>query len=232
MTAACGSSTTGSLTPSPDAVFYGGSVQVGPPQGHSTVPLTKIDEIKQVAGVKTAFAVYRFDMRTGREEQPGLVSTDSIVAADPTEAAWSSVPTSYAQGHAIDADSSGEVVLGSTIATERSSKLGDTVQLPLNSAGSAGRPFKVVGILSATRTAPDRIAYINITDGQVMLKDALTAGQGGQVDVTAVATGIDVYAKPGTPVADLDRIADQINKQVTGVKAIKPSELIASRKQG
>jgi hypothetical protein len=96
-------------------------------------------------------------------------------------------------------------------------------------AGS-GHAFKVVGILNGTHTAPDYVAYVNITDGQMLLKDALFAVNGGQVDVSTVATGIDVYARPGTSVADIDTIAAQINKQVTGVKAIKPSELIASLK--
>jgi hypothetical protein len=35
-----------------------------------------------------------------------------------------------------------------------------------------------------------------------------------------------VYSKAGTAIADLDKIADQINRQVRGVKAIKPSELV------
>jgi len=35
-----------------------------------------------------------------------------------------------------------------------------------------------------------------------------------------------VYARAGTTIADLDKIADQINRQVQGVKAIKPSQLV------
>jgi hypothetical protein len=89
----------------------------------------------------------------------------------------------------------------------------------------------VVGILDETHTAPDRFAYVNITDGQMLLKDALPAAQRDQVDVTAAATAIDVYAKSGTSIDELDRIADQINKQVPGVNAIKPSRLVDSLKK-
>jgi ABC-type lipoprotein release transport system permease subunit len=225
--AACGSST--ASPPSADAVYYGGDIQVTAPAGGSIVPLAKIDEIKQVAGVKTAFPTYRFDAKTGQLSAAGVATTDLIVASDPTEAAWSSVKTSYAQGHAIDADSSGEVVLGSAIAHELNKKIGDTISLPVNPAGgAAGRSFNVVGVLDVTHTAPDRIAYVNVTDGQMLLKDSLPAAQRAQIDVTSVATAIDVYAKPGASIAELDQIADQINQHVTGVNAIKPSQLLKS----
>jgi hypothetical protein len=91
--------------------------------------------------------------------------------------------------------------------------------------------FNVVGILGATGTAPDRAAYVNITDGQILLKDALPPGQ-PVVDVTTVATGIDIYAKTGTAIADLDKLADEVNRQVQGVDAIKPSQLVDAARRG
>ena len=41
--------------------YYGGSVQVGPPDGEaaSLLPTSKIDEIKQVPGVAAAFPAYQ-----------------------------------------------------------------------------------------------------------------------------------------------------------------------------
>ena len=176
--------------------------------------------------------MYRFDAKTGAVEMGSAALADSIVASDPTEAAWSPLRTSYSKGHAIDADSSGEVVLGSAIAQELKKTIGDTVDLPTNpSGGAASRSFKVVGMLDVTHTGPDRFAYINITDGQLLLKESLPATERDQVDVTTVATAIDVYAKSGTSVADLDKIAAQINAQVVGVKAFKPSEVLASVKR-
>jgi ABC-type lipoprotein release transport system permease subunit len=229
---ACGSSSrSGSGASAEDIAFYGGTIQVNPADG-ATLPMSKIQEIKQVSGVKTAFPVYSFDARTGQVEAAGALATDSIIASDPTEAAWSNLKTDYGQGHAIDADSSGEVVLGSAIAKELNKKVGDSIDLPLRpKGGAASHSFKVVGILDETHTAPDRFAYVNITDGQMLLKDALAAAQGDQVDVTAAATAIDVYAKGGTSIEELDRIADQINKQVPGVNAIKPSRLVDSLKK-
>jgi putative ABC transport system permease protein len=83
-----------------------------------------------------------------------------------------------------------------------------------------------------TLTAPDSFAYINITDGQMLLKDSLPIAVRDVIDVTKITEGIDVYAKAGTPIGELDKIADRINAQVSGVKASKPSDLVNSFKQG
>lgn len=228
LTLACGT-TSQSVLPSAASLFYGGTIQVTASDGGPTIDVRKIEEIKRVDGVKTAFPAYRFDAQTGQVETAPVATADSIVASDPTESAWSGLKTAYAQGHAIDADSSAEVVLGSRIAKELNKTIGDTVELPLQPGGSTpSHSFHVVGILDVTHTAPDRFAYVNITDGQLLLGDATSAAQRHQLDVTAVATVIDVYAKPGTSIEGLDAIADQVNKQVTGVKASKPSLVVAS----
>ncbi|HET9781700.1 MAG TPA: ABC transporter permease [Candidatus Dormibacteraeota bacterium] len=232
MTSGCATGSSSSGASPQDTAFYGGTILVTAQGGQSTLPLSRIEEIKNVAGVKTAFPTYRFDAQTGVVEKAGIVTSDEIVASDPTEAAWSSLKTAYAQGHAIDADSSGEVVLGSAIAQQLKKAVGDTIDLPISpSGGASSHEFKVIGVLDATHTGPDRIANINITDGQMLLKDSMPAAQRDQIDVTTVATAIDVYANSGTSVTDLDKIADEINKQVVGVTAIKPSELVAGVKQ-
>jgi putative ABC transport system permease protein len=217
--------------------YFGSNVQVGPQAGQpaSLLPLTKIDEIRQVPGVAAAFPTYGFPAKPG----VNVVSfglPDTIIASDPTEAAWSNLKTTYAQGHAIDADSSGEVVLGSTIDQEFKKKIGDTIDLPVKphdaSPDFVNHTFKVVGILNVTRTAPDTSAYVNITDGQMLLKDSLPVAVRDVTDVTKIAKGIDVYAKSGTSISELDKIADRINAQVSGVKASKPSDLVNSFRQG
>jgi putative ABC transport system permease protein len=83
-----------------------------------------------------------------------------------------------------------------------------------------------------TRTAPDSFAYVNITDGQMLLKDSLPIAVRDVIDVTTIAEGIDVYAKAGTSISELDKLAERINSQVSAVKASKPSDLVNSFKQG
>jgi putative ABC transport system permease protein len=218
--------------------YFGSNVQVGPPVGQaaSLLPLTKIDEIRHVSGVAAAFPTYGFAAKPGTVNVVSFGIPDTIIASDPTEAAWSDLKTTFAQGHAIDADSSGEVVLGSTIDKEFNKKIGDTIDLPVKPRDATpdfvNHTFKVVGILNVTRTAPDTFAYINITDGQMLLKDSLPVAVRDVIDVTKIAEGIDVYAKAGTSISELDKIADRINGQVSGVKASKPSDLVNSFKQG
>src|SRR5437588_10100085 len=218
--------------------YFGGSIQVGPPDGQSAALLStsKIDEIKQVPGVAAAFPSYGFAAKPGQVTTVSFGIPDEIIAGDPTENAWSALPTTYAQGHAIDADSQGEVVLGSTIDKEFNKKIGDTIDLPVRPTDAkpdfVNHPFKVIGILNPTRTAPDTFAYIGISDGQMLLKDSLPAAIRDQIDVTQITQTIDVYAKSGTSISQLDKNADQINAQVTGVKAIKPSVLVNSVKSG
>jgi putative ABC transport system permease protein len=218
--------------------YYGGSVQVGPPDGQaaSLLSLSKIDEIKQVPGVAAAFPAYQFSVKPGQITAVSFGIPDLIIAGDPAENEVSALKTTYAQGRPISANSQGEVVLGSTIDKEFKKNIGDSIDLPVKppdaKADFVNHSFKVVGILNPTRTAPDTFAYIGISDGQMLLKDSLPAAIRDQIDVTQITEGIDVYGKPGASISQLDTIADQINNQVTGVKAIKPSTLVNSFKSG
>jgi putative ABC transport system permease protein len=218
--------------------YYGGSIQVGPPDGQaaSLLPLTKIDEIKQVPGVEAAFPAYGFTAKPGQVSAVNFGIPDQIVAGDPAENEWSSLKTSLAAGRYYNSSSPGEVVLGSTISKEFNKRVGDTIDLPVKPADAKpdfiNHTFKVVGVLNPTLTAPDNFAYINIIDGQMLLKDSIPIAVRDVIDVSRITEGIDVYAKPGTSISDLDKIADRINGQVSGVKAIKPSQLVDSFKSG
>jgi putative ABC transport system permease protein len=216
--------------------YFGSSVQVGPPDGQSApiIAISKVDEIKKVEGVAAAFPGYSFTAKPGQLSFSFGVG-DTIQASDPAEAAWGAIRLTYAQGHAIQADSQGQVVLGTTIAKEFHKTVGDTIDLPVRPPDAkpdfVSHTFKVVGVLNLTRTAPDNFAYINIADGQALLLDSLPDAIKKSVDVSQITQGIAVYAKPGTSLAELDKIADRINSQVSGVKAIRPTTLVDAFKQ-
>jgi len=218
--------------------YFGGSITVGPPDGQaaSLLPLSKIDEIKQLPGVAAAFPSYGFSAKPGAVTTVSFGIPDTIVAGDPAENDWSALKITYAQGHELDANSQGEVVLGSTIDKEFNKKIGDMIDLPVKPADAkpdfVNHSFKVIGILNPTRTAPDTFAYLSSLDGQMLLRDSLPIAIRGQIDVSQITEGIDVYGKPGSSIADLDKIADSINQSVTGVKATKPSTLVNSFKSG
>ena len=217
--------------------YYSSSIQVGPPDGQSAslLPLSKIDEIKQVEGVAAAFPAYGFAAKPGSVTTVSFGVPDEIVAGDPAENGWGQLKLTTAQGHYLDG-TAGDVVLGDTIDKEFNKKIGDTINLPIRPSDAkpdfVNHSFTVVGILNVTRTAPDTFAYINIVDGQMLLKDSLPIAIRSSVDVSQITEAIDVYGKPGTPISELDKIAERINAQITGVKATKPSVLVNSFKSG
>src|SRR6266702_3182565 len=161
--------------------YFGGSIQVGPPDGAAAnfLPMSKVDEIKKVDGVAAAFPSYQFSAKPGGNFVVSFGIPDTIVAGDPDENNYSALKLTYAQGRAATASSRGEVALGSTIAKEFKKKVCDTIDLPVKPADAkpdfVNHKFTVVGILNETKTAPDTFAYINLTDGQMLLRDSLPA---------------------------------------------------------
>src|SRR6266851_3693499 len=205
--------------------YFSSSIQVGPPDGQSAslLPLSKIDEIKQVPGVAAAFPSYGFLAKPGAVTTVSFGVPDEIIAGDPAENDWGLLKLSTAQGHYLSGGA-GEVMVG------------DTIDLPVKPADAKpdfiNHTFTVVGILNVTRTAPDSFAYINISDGQMLLKDSLPAAIRSQIDTSQITESIDVYGQRGSSISRLDSIADRINTQVSGVKATKPSVIVDSFKSG
>src|SRR6266849_5866897 len=208
--------------------YFSSNVQVGPPDGQSAslLPISKIDEIKQVQGVATAFPSYTFSAKPGAVQAVSFGFPDLIIAGDPAENDWAALKTSIARGHQIDVNSTGQVVLGSTIDKEFKKNVGDTIDLPVRPADAKpdfiNHTFTVVGILNPTLTAPDTFAYINTVDGQMLLKDSLPIAIRGQIDISQITEAI----------ASRALIEDRINAQVTGVKATRPSVIVNSFKSG
>jgi len=217
--------------------YFSSSIQVGPPDGQLAplIPISKINEIKQVPGVEAAFAGYGFLAKPGQVSIVTFGPPDEVIATDPAENSWGNLRLSVAQGHYLTS-TPGEVVLGSSIDQEFNKKIGDTIDLPVRPADAkpdfVNHTYTVVGILDKTRTAPDGFAYINLLDGQALLKDSLPAAIRESVDVSQITQNIDVYGKPGTSLSDLDKLADMINQQVGGVKATRPSVFVNGFKQG
>jgi putative ABC transport system permease protein len=217
--------------------FYSSNIVVGPPDGESAslLPISKIDEIKQVAGVAAAFPGYQFSAKPGGVTVVSFGLPDEILAGDPAENEWGQLKLTTSAGHYLTG-AAGEVVLGDTIDKEFKKKVGDTIDLPVKPSDAkpdfVNHTFTVAGILNVTRTAPDTFAYINIADGQMLLKDSLPIAIRSQIDTSQITEAIDVYGQRGSSISQLDMLADRINTQVTGVKAIRPSVIVNSFKSG
>jgi putative ABC transport system permease protein len=195
--------------------------------GGGILTVDKVDDLKRVDGVQAACASTGVNAKTDLDFSISFGPSDTVIAEQTGCQQYSTFKITYAKGHPINENGTGEVVLGSDIAKEFKKSVGDTVQLPLApkrlNPDFVGHNFTVVGILAKTLTAPDNFAFVSFTDGQTLFGDNLPTALRGRIDPTKLATGINVYAKPGV---DLDALANRINDQVTGVRAIPPSTLV------
>jgi putative ABC transport system permease protein len=217
--------------------YFGSSIQVGASDGQASIlPLSKADELKQVAGVDAVFPNYSFEAKPGGVGGVSFGIPDEIVSHSPSENGYNALKTSLAHGKDITDSSRGEVVLGSGIANDLKKKAGDQVDLPVRPQGAkadfVNHTFTVVGVLNPTRTAPDSFAYVSIADAQMLFNDRLPAALKGALGRTQLAEGFTVYGKPGASLAELDAIANRINQQTTGLKATKPSDSVNAFKSG
>jgi putative ABC transport system permease protein len=216
------------------AKYYAGYVPVADANSNgvtsgAVLPLTKAADIQAVPGVARVFPTITVQAKPGSLQVVSLGIADYIASYDPAENGYSALKTTIASGRALDTTSSGEIVLGSTVAAEFNKKVGDTITLPVKpadaSADFAQHSYTVVGILNKTLTAPDSGAFVNLADAQQLFKDQLPVALQSNLDMSLYAAGFDVYGTPGT---NLDVLADRINAQVSGVKAQKPSKLVAA----
>jgi putative ABC transport system permease protein len=83
--------------------------------------------------------------------------------------------------------------------------------------------FTVIGVLNKTLTAPDNFAFVSLHDGQVAMGESLPPAVRSQIDPTKLASGINVYGKPGV---NLDNLARKINAEVPGLKAQPPTDVV------
>jgi putative ABC transport system permease protein len=119
-------------------------------------------------------------------------------------------PTTYASGRALTpADEGSNVaVLGSDIAREHDTKVGDTMTL-------RGESFHVVGILEPTLTAPDTTVVVPLKAAQRLFVTTLPTLVAANLDPATVATGFTVYPTAG---ADPETIADEIRASASDLE--------------
>jgi len=216
------------------AKYYAGYVPVGDANSNgitsgAVLPLTKAAEIQAVPGVARVFPTITVQAKPGSLQVVSLGLPDYISSYDPAENSYSALHTTFASGSPLDATAGGQIVLGSSVATEFNKKVGDSITLPVKPSdanpGFLQHAYTVVGILNKTLTAPDTGAFVSLADAQQLFKDQLPVALQSNLDMTQYAAGFDVYGTPGT---NLDALSDRINAQVSGVKAAKPSKLVAT----
>ncbi|HKW58693.1 MAG TPA: FtsX-like permease family protein, partial [Candidatus Dormibacteraeota bacterium] len=199
--------------------------------GGGVIPLSKQGEIEAVSGVARVFPSITVAAKPGDLQVVSVGLPDYIASYNAEEHNYSALKTSLALGGDVTKD--GQIVLGSNFAKEFGKKVGDTITLPVRPADATAdfvqHTYTVSGILNPTLTAPDTGAFVTLSDAQQLFKEQLPVALQANFDQTKYVAGFDVYGTPGT---NLDRLADRINAQVTGVKAQRPSKIVKALVDG
>ena len=175
--------------------------------GEGYLPLSKVDEIEKVAGVKSAVA--GFGLTLEKEGGSGFGSPELIVGADLSRAQDLLDLIEIGQGRILQEGDEGKTVLGSTLADKFKARPGDTVEL-------RGRPFEVVGTYKPTLSAVDGFAFVSYKDALDLFRLANPYFQ-----VEDIAATIDVIPQSGV---DMEELAQRIGDEVPGVRVISPRE--------
>ncbi len=119
---------------------------------------------------------------------------------------------SYAYGRGLtQADAaSNVVVLGSDLAKQHRTKLGDSMTL-------RGESFTVIGILEPTLTAPDNSAMVPLAAAQRLFVKTLPPLLGAKLQPSEVATSFEVYPAAG---ADTQVVARAIEANLPDTSAM------------
>ena len=211
--------------------YAGTTIPVTAPNGQQPgfLPLSKRDEIGRVPGVAAVYANYQVPAEPGGSDIQ-LGAPDLIVNERRGIEAYGMPATRLVAGR--DLGDRGEVVLGAALARTRGWRVGQAVELPVRPADATpdfvNHRFTVVGVAAKTGDPTDQFAMVGDDDARMLLSDSLPAALRGAIDTAGIAQGFSVFAAKGTPLAELDRIAQRIDDQVPGVRTQKPSALVAT----
>jgi putative ABC transport system permease protein len=186
--------------------FYEGKVTVsakGTGMGFgSPVEISAGDRIAAIGGVDVvvpSVSMLRSEDGTGMSMSMPEMIIGQVAGADQGRETF---PMSYASGRALTPEDEGSdvAVLGSDIARQHDTRVGDTMTLH-------GEPFAVVGILEPTLTAPDTTVIVPLQAAQRLHIKTLPPLVAANLDPASVATGFTVYPLAG---ADPETIAAEI----------------------
>jgi putative ABC transport system permease protein len=198
--------------------------------GGGLINIDKVEEVIGIDGVAAAFPTAGAPAK-GEGDGFNFGPPAQIVSMEPGSERYSSFEVTAKSGRAGDLQE-GEVILGSDLATELNKSVGDTIDLPtppsIERSDFVNHTFTVVGVLNRTLTAPDNFAFVSLKDAQRALGNALPPAIRNQIDSANLVSGINVYGKSGV---DLDELAERINREIPGLKANSPSDLINAFKR-
>jgi putative ABC transport system permease protein len=188
-----------------------GSGQLG---GFASAPmsLSTADKIRAVDGVNVVDASVMLLM----DDQASAVTmgtppmiTGSIAGGDQ---GLETFRYDYAEGRALTPvdEGSNVAVMGSDLARKFDKHVGDSIELK-------GVPFRVVGVLQPTLTAPDQAVSVPLAAAQQLLLTTLPPMIASKLSASDIATSMVVYPDAGQ---DVEALATRIKAEVPGVSTM------------
>lgn len=173
------------------------------------LPAGLADRAKVVDGVARAYPTIL--LNAADDGSVSFGSQAQLVGSPPDEAAKDPYRLEVTKGRELTNQDHGRVVIGSTIASQKKLKVGDTATV-------LGKNFLVVGILNYLNSDPDNYYLVNLTDAKELLR------QNNQFTLGAndLVTNINVIPKAGVDTTDL---AKRLEKQFPGTQATPPEQL-------
>jgi len=216
--------------------YYSSSIQVSTASDSSPLLATSTGaQLEAIAGVAAAYPGIGLQADSS-SQGISFGPSKQVVTWDPGVERYSTLAMPLASGRVLADSDRGVVVVGSNVARDWNLRVGGSVDLPKKPkdapASFVNHAFTVVGILKPTLTAPDQFLYVSLPDSQMLLGDTLSPALKGKLDPTTLAQGFSVYAAKGSSMDTLDAIARRISKEVPGVKASLPSQIVSSFKSG
>lgn len=181
-----------------------------------------LDEIRSVPGVREVQGEIGTMLDTEASVSFGMPAI--LTASDMRGIEYESFEMTFAEGRDIRPGETGVVGVGSDLVKKLDAKVGGYITVK-------GEQFLVVGIADKTLTAPDSAVWMSLSDGQRLFLKDLPEMIRTRLNPADLVTQFTVYPTPGT---DPEKLADDINAAVDGVKASGPSyfqEQIASATQ-
>jgi len=216
--------------------YFSSTIRVADDKSSSFGPggfltLDKLAEIGRVDGVAHVSPSMAVVANPGELATVSFNIPDEIANWDPGAVPYLKFKFHLAAGRWVTDASRGEVVLGTSFASDFNARVGDTIYLPKRPSDAkpdfVNHAFRVVGVLQPTLTLPDSVGYVSLHDAQMLIGDNLPAAERTALNPYQLSQGAGAYGRPG---ANLDQLAERITNDVNGVKATRPSVIVASFK--
>ncbi len=179
----------------------------------SSRPITRelVDQIEQIDGVERATPVLQTLLDP--DEVGGFDIPELLTGIEPETWYDDSVVLGVDAGRLLEAGDEGVTTIGADLAERYDLRVGDTFTI-------RERDFEVIGVLERTLTFPDKIAYVPLADAQqIYVQDV---PEGFEERTGDLATQIEVFPND---LSEADAIAEAIDEQVDGVRAITPQQV-------